>query len=100
MLLTPPSGLVNAVNLAPISASAISRGTLAWDGLLQADSNNSNVSVLSNIPFKCSYVQPPGPDEDPRGALFRLARNMLRSSSTGVSGSKSRTSSGNGLLRA
>ena len=42
------------------------------------------MSVSSNKPFKCSYVRPPGPGEDPRGALFKLARNVLRSNWTGA----------------
>ena len=90
MPLTPPSGFVRAVILAPIRVSALE--TLACDKLSQADRSNSNVSVSSNIPFKCSYVHPSGPGEDPRGALLRLARNVFLSEWTGTSGSKLGTS--------
>ena len=42
--------------------------------------------------FKCSYVHPPGPGEEPRGALLRLVRNVGLSRITGLSGSNSNTS--------
>ena len=64
MPLTPPSGFVRAVILALNRASTVSLGTLACDKLSQTDRSHSNVSVSSNIPFKCSYVHPPGPGED------------------------------------
>ena len=55
------------------------------------------MSHSSSTTFKCSYVHPPGPCEDPRGALFKLVRNVALSNSTGTSGSNSDTFCVNGL---
>ena len=58
--LTPPSGFVSAVSLAPMIAGTTSDGTLDCAKLVQAASSNRTL--------KCSYVHPPGPGED-RGTL-------------------------------
>ena len=95
--LTPPSGFASAVNLADMSAGLTSAGILACATLEQAASKSSIVSHSSSNTFKCSYVHPPGPSEDPRGALFKLVKNVALSNSTGTSGSNSNTSCVNGL---
>ena len=95
--LTPPFGFVSAVNRAPINAVPITGGTLPCASRLHVANNSSCESVSSNINFRCSYVQPPGPADDPRGALRKLSKNVFRSWSTGRSGTNSRTSRGNSL---
>ena len=90
--LTPPSGFVSAVSLAPIRTDATSSGTFACAREEHAPNNNSVVSLSSRRVFKCSYVHPPGPGEELRGALLRLVRYVGLSRITGLSGSNSNTS--------
>ena len=74
--LTPPSGFVSAVSLAPIRTDATSSGTFACAREEHAPNNNSVMSLSSRRVFKCSCVHRPGPGEEPRGALLRLVRNV------------------------
>ena len=52
--------------------------------LVQAANNSSIVSLSSSRTLRCSYVHPPGPGEDPLGALFRLVKYMALSKCTGL----------------
>ena len=97
MPLIPPSGLDNAVIGALVNASLTSSGTFPFAIRLQTATNKSVASLSSRRTFKCSYVHPPGPPEEPQGELRRLSKNVLRSNSCGVWGSNSRTSGGNSL---
>ena len=75
---TPPSGLANAVKRAPIKTSAISQGSEACAKLEAASKNRLNVSASSKSTRMCSYVHPPGPQEEPLAALFKLFPQLNR----------------------
>ena len=63
---------------------------------MHASNRTSVVTASSKRILKCSYVHPPGPEDDPRGALFKLSKNFCRSNFTGDSGVQLRTFSGIG----
>ena len=81
--LTPPSSLVNAVNLALIKGAWTSSGMRAWAKLDAASNYMSKMSVSSSMIFRCSYVHPPGPGDEPRLAVCKLFMNVTRSNTTG-----------------
>ena len=79
MPLTPPFGFNSAVKpCLPISASLISAGTVSCASKLHAATKNSVASLSSNKSFRCSYVHPPSPADDPRGELRKLLMNVMR----------------------
>ena len=87
----PPSGLDNAVRRAPMSVAAMSSGMVAWARLVTASQSRSNVSESSNNTRKCT-LHPLGPGDTPQSAPFKLFKKILRSTTIGDSGTKSKIS--------